>query len=121
MAKVLVVDDETDIRMLHRLILQSAGHEVTEAPDGARALDLVRRSRPDVVVTDFIMPVMTGGEFIAALRADPSTAPIPVIIVSASIGQSTKTGADIVFHKPAPFDQLLHAVAESISASKAGS
>ncbi|GAB1646732.1 hypothetical protein KRMM14A1259_71550 [Krasilnikovia sp. MM14-A1259] len=77
-----MVDDEPDLRFLLRHVLASAGHEVTDAGDGATALDCVHETPPDLVVTDMMMPVMGGVEFIHRLRADPHTAAIPVLAVS---------------------------------------
>jgi CheY-like chemotaxis protein len=98
MPTVLVVDDEPDIRSLIRRILERAGHDVVEAGHGAAALEAVRRSPPDLVVTDMMMPVMNGSELVARLRADPDTAAIPVLFVSAN--GHRELGADAVLHKP---------------------
>ena len=66
-----------------RMIFGIAGHEVTEAEDGATALRAVRQSRPDLVVIDIMMPVRGGTEFIQQLRDDPATAAVPVLASSA--------------------------------------
>ncbi|AEV84372.1 response regulator receiver [Actinoplanes sp. SE50] len=107
MGKVLVVDDEPDLRFLHRRILSRAGHEVTEAGDGASALEAVRTSPPDLVVTDMMMPVMGGVEFIRRLRADPATATIPVLAVSGDWQLATE--ADAALAKPCHSQDLLAA------------
>ncbi|KUL28549.1 response regulator [Actinoplanes awajinensis] len=107
MSKVLVVDDESDIRFMHRRILAKAGHEVTEAGDGAMALAAVRDWAPDLVITDMMMPIMDGAELIRRLREDPATAAIPVLSVS---GDSQLAGeADIVLTKPCLTATLLAA------------
>jgi CheY-like chemotaxis protein len=81
---ILVVDDDADIRGILRVILESAGHEVVEAAHGAAALDLISAQRlPDLVVTDLIMPVLDGTELIGRLRSAPTTAAIPIVVVSA--------------------------------------
>ncbi|MBO3739342.1 response regulator [Actinoplanes flavus] len=108
MAKVLVVDDEPDLRFLHRRILSRAGHEVTEANDGAAALEAVRASPPDLVVTDVMMPIMNGVELIRRLRADPRTAAIPVVAVSGDWRLVTE--ADRVLAKPCSSRDLRAAV-----------
>jgi CheY-like chemotaxis protein len=97
--KVLVVDDESNMRFLIRMILESAGYEVIEAAHGAAALDRMKESRVDLVVTDLMMPVMSGRELIERLRADPGTASIPIVVVSAS-SSSVATTADVVLGKP---------------------
>ena len=102
MAKVLVVDDEPDLRFLHRRILVRAGHDVSEACDGAAALESVRESPPDLVVTDVMMPVMGGIEFIQRLRADPSTEAIPVLAISGDWQLMTEADMEETVSFPAP-------------------
>ncbi|MDR7276590.1 response regulator [Catenuloplanes atrovinosus] len=107
MAKVLVVDDEPDLRFVHRRILGRAGHDVTEAGDGAAALRTVRELRPDLVVTDMMMPVMGGDELIRRLRADPATADIPILVISGD--WQLASGADAVLAKPCRGQDLINA------------
>ncbi len=99
MARILVVDDEPDLRFILRRCFERAGHEVLDAGHGAAALDLVRTCLPDVVVTDMMMPVMNGSELIARLHAEPTTAAIPIVAVSGDINLAD--GADAVLDKPA--------------------
>jgi CheY-like chemotaxis protein len=82
MARILVVDDEPDQRFLLRRVFERAGHEVTDAIDGAAALRAAREARPDLVVTDMMMPVMGGAELIRCLRSEPATAGIPIVVAS---------------------------------------
>jgi CheY-like chemotaxis protein len=97
-ARILVVDDEPDQRFLLRRIFERAGHEVSDAGDGAAALRAERESAPDLVVTDVMMPVMDGVELIRCLRGDPATAHIPVLAAS---GDTHLAGdADAVVPKP---------------------
>ena len=77
-----MVDDEPAQRYLLRRILERAGHEVSDAGDGAAALQAVRESPPDLVVTDMMMPVMGGAELIRRLRCEPATAGIPILAAS---------------------------------------
>jgi CheY-like chemotaxis protein len=101
----LVVDDEPDQRFLLRRIFERAGHEVSDAVDGAAALAAVRDSAPDLVVTDVMMPVMDGVELIRCLRDDPATAHIPILAAS---GDTHLAGAaDAVVPKPYEFHHLL--------------
>ena len=101
MARILVVDDESSIRFLLRLAFELEGHQVEEAPNGLVAIHAVENGRaPDLIATDFMMPSMNGGELIARVRANPATADVPVILVSASPGSEGKTGADAFFRKP---------------------
>lgn len=104
MARILVVDDEPDERFLLRRVFERAGHEVTDAADGAAALAIARELLPDLVVTDMRMPVMDGAELIRRLRADPATDGIPIL---ASTGDpDLARGADLIRAKSASLQQL---------------
>jgi len=109
MRTILIVDDESNMRFLVRIILESEGYEVVEAPHGAAALERAKESRPALVVTDLMMPVMTGRELIERLRADPETASIPIVVVSAN-SNSVATEADAVLSKPFAPGDLVAAV-----------
>jgi CheY-like chemotaxis protein len=86
MSTILVVDDDSAMRLLVRSILEIAGHEVIEAPHGSAALNLISPHRPpDVVVTDLTMPVLDGKQLIAQLRSGPVTAAIPIVVVSGNL------------------------------------
>jgi CheY-like chemotaxis protein len=106
-ARILVVDDEPDERFLVRRMFERAGHEVQEASDGAEALRAVRDSRPDLVVTDMMMPVMNGVELIRQLRAEPSTSTITILVSSGD--SHLAVGADAVVAKSQSFDRLMEA------------
>lgn len=80
---VLLVDDDPDMRTLMTLILEAGGCHVAEAGDGDAALDLLRgRPLPNIVVTDLMMPVMSGMELVRRLRSESMTAELPILIVS---------------------------------------
>ena len=81
--KALVVDDEVPIVHVVAVKLRNNGFEVITAENGAVALELAREQKPDVVITDFQMPVMTGLELIENLRKNEETADIPVIMLTA--------------------------------------
>ncbi|WP_073265679.1 response regulator [Cryptosporangium aurantiacum] len=105
MGRILVVDDEPDLRFLLRRIFTRAGHEVTEAGDGAAALASVYEARPDLIVTDMTMPVMGGVELIRRLHADPTTATIPILAVSGD--WQLAVDADATLAKPYQRAELL--------------
>lgn len=107
---VMVVDDEPDIRYLLRTTLEEAGYEVVEAMHGEAALEQVQRSRPQLVITDWMMPRMDGGELIERLRADESTRDIPIVVISSTRGE--RGGADAVLGKPFDPDELIVLVDE---------
>jgi two-component system, OmpR family, phosphate regulon response regulator PhoB len=101
----MVVDDEPDIRYLLRTTLEQAGYGVVEAAHGEAALKQVRRSPPQLVLTDRMMPRMNGGELIERLRADESTKAIPIVIISDTRGD--QAGADAVLGKPFDSSELI--------------
>jgi CheY-like chemotaxis protein len=106
-SRILVVDDEPDLRFILRRIFEKAGHEVTDAGHGAEALECVRGSPPELVVTDMMMPVMGGRELIRRLRADPATAQIPILAVTAN--GELADAADALLPKTCRTDQILAA------------
>ena len=114
--RILVVDDEPDLRYLLRRSFERAGHEVTDAGHGAAALEAVHHCLPDLVVTDMMMPVMDGAELIRRLRADPATAQIPIL--AATGDAQLAVGADAVLTKPYQPRQLV-AAANALMAHKA--
>ena len=78
----LVVDDSMLIRHTVCRFLEERGYTVESASNGEEALPVVKRIRPDIIITDMQMPKMSGPEFITALKADPETATIPIVIVA---------------------------------------
>jgi two-component system alkaline phosphatase synthesis response regulator PhoP len=81
--KVLVVDDEIHIVHVVAIKLRNNGYEVMTASNGAEAYELACSKKPDIIVTDFQMPVMTGAEFVEKLRQSETTKDIPVIMLTA--------------------------------------
>jgi two-component system chemotaxis response regulator CheY len=112
-SKILVVDDEPDLRFILRRIFERAGHEVADAGNGLSALESVRQSTPHLVVTDMMMPLMSGAELIRHLRADPSTADIPIL--ASTSNAEFAVGADVVLTKPWKSRHLLQAATALMS------
>jgi signal transduction histidine kinase/DNA-binding response OmpR family regulator len=103
-SSVLVVDDNADMRD-YVVSLLAGAYEVRTAPDGAVALELARTDPPDLVLTDVMMPNLDGMGLLTALRADPATAHIPVLMLSARAGEDAtveglEAGADDYLVKP---------------------
>ena len=107
--KILIVDDEPSNRYLLKRIFEREGYDVAEAHHGAGALRQVAETRPDLVVTDLMMPVMGGGELIRRLRSDPGTAAIPIVVLS-SVRDIGSDLADAVLGKPFEVDELIKTV-----------
>lgn len=81
--KVLVVDDEIHIVQVVAIKLRNNGFDVITCENGAQALQLATNEKPDIIVADFQMPVMTGLELVQNLRSNPDTADIPVVMLTA--------------------------------------
>ncbi|MBN1126209.1 MAG: response regulator [Sedimentisphaerales bacterium] len=81
--KILVVDDEIHIVQVVAIKLRNNGYQVYTAENGAEALDLAGKERPDVIISDYQMPVMTGLELVENLRKKSETAEIPVVMLTA--------------------------------------
>lgn len=82
MAKVVLADDDDDLRAIYGTALKAAGHEVWEAPDGKAAIDLVRAQHPDLLLLDLWMPTLNGFEVLDALRHDPSGVRLRTVVIS---------------------------------------
>ncbi len=110
--RVLVVDDEPDLRELYCVNLEEAGHEVLTASNGAEGLGVVERESPDIVLVDLMMPLMDGYEFLQHLRRMPGLQRTPAIVVSAIAtgGFSRKVGASGFVAKPFDADELVSVV-----------
>jgi DNA-binding response OmpR family regulator len=83
MKRILVVDDQPALRRLMDVVLSEAGFEVQLAEGGAEALEAVRAAPPEVCVLDVMMPRVNGWEVLEALRADPATEDLPVVMLTA--------------------------------------
>ena len=88
MSRVLVVEDDKDIADLIAHYLQKAGHSVDAAASGTAALQRVKASAPDLILLDLMLPGMDGLLVCQALRGDPATAAIPIIMLTARGGES---------------------------------
>jgi CheY-like chemotaxis protein len=111
MAKILIAEDERDIRDLVAFTLRFAGHEVFAASNGEEAVELAPRVNPDLILMDVRMPRMTGYEACKILKADPDLKDIPVVFLSAKgqeneIQQGLASGAEDYLLKPFAPDQL---------------
>jgi CheY-like chemotaxis protein len=113
--RVLVVDDDDVIRQLISVNLELEGFEVHTAVDGQDCLDRVKDVRPTVVTLDIMMPRMDGWEAAARLRADPETANIKVVLLSAraqeaDLRRGDRIGVDAYLTKPFDPDVLVETV-----------
>lgn len=95
MALILVVDDEVLLADLLASLLTDLGHEAITAPHGRAALQQMRERKPALVISDFMMPLMTGLELAQAMNADTDLAEIPVILVTGGQGLAARQHADL--------------------------
>ncbi|HEY2396995.1 MAG TPA: EAL domain-containing protein [Rudaea sp.] len=122
MATILVVDDRSINREFLFHLLGYSGYVVDVAADGNEALACVRHNRPDLIIADVVMPAMDGLELTSRLRADPSTADIPVVFYTATYRiEETRElaracGADLVLPKPSEPEVIIDAVARILDA-----
>jgi diguanylate cyclase (GGDEF)-like protein/PAS domain S-box-containing protein len=116
MATILVVDDRPSNRTFLTKLLGRGGHRLLEAGDGARALAQVRNERPDLVITDILMPTMDGYEFVQHVRSDPSISSTPIIFYTATYSApqakalADSCGVSSVLTKPCALQEILAAV-----------
>ena len=114
--RILLVDDDGDLRRSLGEALEDAGYAVTASPNGHDALVAMRAGPlPDVILLDLLMPIMNGWQFCKAKQADPATAPIPVIAMSAAVSRDPKSPYYIEVEdfiaKPLELDELLSKLA----------
>ena len=109
--RILVVDDDPGVRFPLRLLFESVGYEVSEAQHGVAALIRVKEALPDLVVTDIAMPVMDGGQLIKRLKADVTTAALPIVAITGTpSAEQAAIAADVVMSKPFHHASLLATV-----------
>ena len=115
LGRVLVVDDDDVIRQLITVNLELEGFEVATAVDGQDCLDRVEDVRPVVITLDIMMPRLDGWEAASRLRADPATAGIKVVLLSAraqeaDLERGSRIGVDAYLTKPFDPDELIEVV-----------
>jgi CheY-like chemotaxis protein len=121
-AKILLVEDHATMRGALRMVLEGEGFAIGEAADGRAALDAVRRSPPTLVFLDLNIPGGPGLDVLGALKDDPATAPIPVIVITAEGEEgraaAIRAGATDYLTKPFSPRVLLQAVERALGGSE---
>lgn len=116
MHSILLVDDEPDILSAWRLILVMEGYAVRCANNGREALDLLKQELPDLVVTDWMMPLMDGAELCRRMKAQPGLADVPILVHSSAPPRPDGTEQwDACFVKPACIGLFLTTVKQLCS------
>jgi len=120
MTTILIVDDEYLIADILGYAMEDEGYMVVKASNGRRGLEVLDRERPELVITDFMMPVMDGLEFARAIRARSGSADLPIILMSGaqgSIGRASPELFAAVFDKPFDINLVIAKVKELIGPS----
>jgi DNA-binding response OmpR family regulator len=112
-AKILIINDESDLVEIVAIVLQAAGHETKACTEGRKGADMARRYCPEVILLDWKLRETDGGRVLSRLRAEEVTRAIPVIMMSASQDGrrlAEQAGADAFLPKPFGAESLLEAV-----------
>jgi PAS domain S-box-containing protein len=122
-AHVLIADDNADMREYLTNLLRTSGYQVSDVTDGQQALEAIRSQVPDLVISDVMMPGLDGLQLLTALRRDPRTAALPVLLLSARAGQEAsiegfQAGADDYLLKPFAAQELLARVRASVQLAR---
>jgi len=118
--KILVIEDESDFRMMLRARLEANGYEVAEAEDGAVGLETARKINPDLIMLDVMMPKMDGYKVARLLKFDEKRRHIPIVMLTARSQQNDRetgkaVGADAYLTKPYNPEEMLETVARLLS------
>jgi CheY-like chemotaxis protein len=118
MLRVLIVEDEKPIRELLDDFLSDEGFDTLLAENGQRGVELARAEQPDLVLMDLMLPLLDGFAAMRALKEDPATCEIPVVVMSANsvllLHLSDQLLADETLRKPFDLDQVLHVIQSRI-------
>jgi two-component system response regulator MprA len=121
MARILLVDDDADVRESVAEALRTADHDVVQAEDGERALDEIARSKPDVILLDVLMPRWSGHDFIHGLRRLGDGAICPIIVFTGGDRPrqvAAQLGTPYYLQKPCAVPQLLMAIEGALVGSR---
>ncbi len=119
MSRILIVDDSETVLNFLRAVLESRQYEVDTAVDGSDALAKVQRALPDLIVTDSVMPNVDGFGLLRALRSDPMTEAVPVIMLTSGAPDDhehimREPRPDVFVRKSADFEPLLSEIRDAL-------
>ena len=120
MPKILIVDDEEDVRNLLMLIFRDAGYHVLSAQNGQEAVEMARKERPDLIFLDILMPVMDGFQACSILKKDPATRDTFIAFLTAKDmpedwDRGLQSEADVYIAKPFTNERLLFVARELLA------
>ena len=122
--KILVIDDQEDLLELTRRLLHSSGYDVLTLASGTKALDLIKKELPHLVLMDMLMPDKDGGEICQEMKSDAALHHIPVILTTGQMMDKSEysdeqsIGADDYLMKPFEIDDLISKIENLLTASK---
>ena len=121
---ILIAEDNLDSQQLLQTILESEGFIVTAASDGKKAIDMLHEIKPDILVTDLMLPAVSGGDLIRHVRNTAELAQIPIVVISAYSdhyeSDALAVGANIVLKKPLDSDVLIDTIRRLKAARNGG-
>jgi len=118
---ILVIDDNTDYRTSFREVLEMENYKALEAENGQIGLQMIQSYRPDIILCDVEMPVMNGMDVLKKVKADPTLAKIPFVIISGQndrelVQTAYDLGAEAYLTKPLPIKELLAVIVRFLQA-----
>jgi CheY-like chemotaxis protein len=124
MARILVIDDDSGVRGVLKVMLERSGHTVSAAANGAEGLRLLGEQPTDLVIVDVEMPGMNGFDVCSMIKTDPKTRTLPVVImtgrpISGVPERARAVGAIDLLHKPFERDRLIQKVAQYLGTATA--
>ncbi|WP_456475113.1 response regulator [Candidatus Pyrohabitans sp.] len=123
MTKIMVIDDEPDILAMVDMILSKKGYDTILVESGAEALEILKKTRPDLILLDLMMPGIDGTEFLRRLRADENIKDLPVVVVSvrSTIEKESREALELANHyitKPIDIPMLYATIKEMLKEKK---
>lgn len=111
---ILVVDDEFEVLETISAILEDEGYEVLGAADGKEAIDVLSKRKPDLVLSDIMMPHLTGHQLLEEIRKNKLLRSVPVVLMSAGLMKEASLRPDAFMRKPFNLDALLETVKKHV-------